>query len=193
MGLTLVSAPASEPITTTEAKLFLRVDTSADDDLIASCVKAARRHFEGQTRRAIVEQTWDYTLPTWPARAIELPIGPVMSVTSVNYLNSSGSTVSWSAGTSPDVASYDVTTDGPRAKIFPKYNQTWPVIRQHGNAITVRFVAGYSTVPEDIKQVIYLLTSHFYDIREPAIIGTSVGEVPLSVKALMSPYQMRGF
>lgn len=193
MGLTLVSAPASEPISATEAKSHCRIDIDTDDTLIAQYIKAARQYFEGQTRRALVEQTWDYTLPRFPNGPIEIPIAPVMSITSVNYVNSAGGTSSWSAGTSPDVASYDVTTDGPRTRIFPKWNQTYPVTREHGNAVTVRFVAGYSTVPADILQVLYLLVDHFYEIREPTIVGTSITPVPMSVEALMSAYSMRGF
>lgn len=193
MGLSLVSAPASEPISRTEAKLFAKVDTTADDDLIDSLITAARVYCEGETRRAFVEQTWDYTLPDFPTGAIVLPMQPVTSVTSVSYVDTTGATAVFTYGTSPDTPKYDVFTDGPRTLIEPKYNLTWPTTRDTRNAVTVRFVAGYTTFPADLKQAMYLLISHWYDIREPVQVGTIVAEVPMSVKAILSSYQMRGF
>jgi len=195
MGLTLITGPSSEPITSTEAKAQTRVDISDDDTLIGTDITAARQHLEGITRRAFVEQTWDYTLPAFPAGAIVLPIQPVMSVTSISYVDSTGATASFSYGTSPDTPKYDVLTDGPRTRIIPKYNLTWPTTRDHGNAVTVRFVAGYSTVPEDIKKAIKLLVAHYYENREPVAVGSGfvVQEIPMTVEALISPYIMRGF
>ena len=196
MGLSLVTGPATEPVTTAEAKSHMRIDISDDDTLIDSYIAAARYYIEGRTRRALVAQTWDYTLEEFPTDAIELPIQPVSSVSYVNYVNSSGSTVSWAdTSTSPETPYWTLTTDGPRSKIIPNYNLTWPTIRSHGNAITVRFVAGYSTLPSDIKQAVLLLVSHFYEMREPVIAGPgmTVVNVPFAVDALLSAYELRGF
>jgi uncharacterized phiE125 gp8 family phage protein len=196
MGLTLITGPASEPITATQAKAHMRVDLTDDDTVIAAYITAARTHLEGLTRRAFVEQTWDYTLPFFPAGAIEIPIQPVTSVTSVSFIDSDGATATYTYGTSPDTPKYDVLTDGPKTRIIPKYNETWPTnTRIHGNGVTVRFVAGYATVPADIVQAIYLLTAHFYENRETVSIapGVVAQEIPMTVEALISPYILRGF
>ena len=42
MSLTLITAPALEPITLSEAKLHLRVEHSVDDTLISVFITAAR-------------------------------------------------------------------------------------------------------------------------------------------------------
>jgi len=192
MGLSLVTGPSTEPITRDQAKTFLRVDNTTDDTLIDGLIKAARIYCENQTRRAFVSQTWEYTKNGF-CGAIELPIMPVISVTSVSYVDPTGNTQIFTEGTSPDVPKYSVFTDAPRTLIEPKYNVTWPITQDVRNAVTVRFVAGYATVPQDIITAIYLLVAHWYDLREPVIVGTSVIEVPFSVSAILSSYQLRGF
>lgn len=196
MGLSLVSAPASEPITVDEAAVHLRISTSpiTDATYIGTLITAARQYAEGFTRRSFVTQTWDYTLPEFPYWKLELPIQPVQSVTSVSYVNEAGSTLTFvDSSVSPETPKYDVVTDGPRTYLTPKYNLDWPATRIHNNAVTVRFVAGYTTVPEDIKQALKILVAHWYEVREPNVIGTSVAQVPMSVEALLSQYQLRGF
>ena len=58
------------------------------------------------------------------------------------------------------------------------------------NAVRCRFVAGYSTAPEPIKQAIKILISHWFEAREPVVIGATVNSVPMSVNALAYPYQV---
>lgn len=195
MGLSLVTVPATEPISLTEVKAQSRIDISDDDTYLGRLITAARQYAEGITRRAFVAQTWDYTLAAFPDGAIELPLQPVTSVTSVSYVNSAGATVTFTYGTSPDTPKYDVLTDGPRTRIIPKYNLDWPETRDHGNAVTVRFVAGYSTMPEDLKQALLLLVGHWYEHREDAVVnvGTSIASIPHGVETLLSGYQMRSF
>jgi uncharacterized phiE125 gp8 family phage protein len=141
-----------------------------------------------------VAQTWDFTLDRFPLGAIKLPVQPVTSVSYVQYVDTAGSTQTFTEGTSPDVAKYDVFTDGPRSTIVPKYNQVWPDTRDHPNVVTVRFVAGYTAFPADLKQALRLLVGHQYENREAVIIGfTVIEELPLAVQSFLSPFMMRGF
>lgn len=48
----LIAAPAIEPITLAEAKLFLRIEHDDEDTAIAALIAAARQHVEMATRRA---------------------------------------------------------------------------------------------------------------------------------------------
>ena len=52
MGLKQTVAPAVEPISLTEGKLHLRIDTTAEDGLISSLIKTARQYCENYQQRA---------------------------------------------------------------------------------------------------------------------------------------------
>lgn len=53
----ITTAPATPPLTTSEAKEFLRVDNSADDALIEALVMAATNQGEKYTNRVFIERT----------------------------------------------------------------------------------------------------------------------------------------
>jgi uncharacterized phiE125 gp8 family phage protein len=195
-GLTLVTPPASEPVSDTEAKLHLRVDHTADDSLIDSLITAARRQVETHTGRALVTQTWDMALDGWPCGGeIDIPLPPLQSVTSLTYYDTSSNATVWSS------SNYQVVTDGVRGRLVLGYGKTWPAVTLRPAAgIIVRFVAGYgaaSAVPEDIKAAIKLWLGHLYANRE-AVTGTggvTVGPqvVPMAVDALLAAYRAKRF
>lgn len=188
MGLTLVTAPAAEPLTTAEAKSHLRVDLTDDDTLIDAYITAARQYVEEDLGRALVTQTWDYTLDAFPSdgSAIRLPRPPLRSVTSVTYVDSAGATQTLSS------ANYIVNTGKRYGEISLAYGQTWPATREQANAVTVRFVAGYGdalAVPEPIKTAMRLVVGDFYDLRSGSIVGVSYAQNP-AVMALLGPYRL---
>lgn len=196
-SLALVTAPASEPLLRTEAKLHLRVDSSFtdDDSLIDALITAARQHVENHTRRALVTQTWDLSLDGFPAcNEIAVPLPPLQSVTSVKYTDSGGTVTTW--GTS----NYLVDVAHQPGRIVPAYGVYWPVFTPSpSNPVTVRFVTGYGAagaVPEAIKAAMKLLIGHWYENRE-AVAGnsnsTALAPVPLAVEALLAPYRVWGF
>lgn len=188
MGLTLVTAPASEPLTTAEAKSHLRVDTTDDDTLIDAFVKAARQYVEEDMGRALITQTWDYTLDKFPSdgSAIQLPRPPLVSVTSITYVDSNGAT---QTVTSTD---YIVNAGKRNGEITLAYGKSWPATREQANAVTIRFVAGYgaaSAVPESIRTAIRLTVGDLYSNREASIIGVSHTDNP-AVASLLGPYRL---
>lgn len=188
MGLTLVTAPAAEPLTTTEAKSHLRVDSSDDDTLIDAYVKAARQHIEEDLGRALITQTWDYTLDAFPSdgSAIQLPRPPLVSVTSISYVDTAGAT---QTVTSSD---YIVNTGKRKGEITLAYGAAWPVTRRQASAVTIRFVAGYgaaSAVPAPIATALRLVVGDLYANREASIIGTIHTDNP-AVASLLGPYRL---
>lgn len=194
MALFVVTDVTTEPLTLAEAKAHCRVDVSDDDTLITALIEAARQTAETYTHRAIPAQTWDLKLDSFYDRdfyadgSIWLPKPPVSSVTSVTYLDGAGDSQTWTATTG---WLSDLPT-GPwarRARIYPAYGVSWPTTYRQTNAIAIRFVAGYTTVPEAIKAGMKLLIGHWYQNREAAIVGTITQELPMAVAALLWPFK----
>lgn len=67
--LNLISAPADEPVSLTEGKVWLRIDpTQTDDDNdVNLLIKAAREHAQDFCRRSfLVGEKWQYSLDHFP-------------------------------------------------------------------------------------------------------------------------------
>lgn len=196
MSLTLVTPPATEPVTATEAKLHLRVDHTTDDALITILIATARQMVEQITRRALITQTWDWKLDGFPA-CFDIPKPPLVSVTSISYVDTAGASQTWAS------TNYIVDAPGgPTAqpgRIAPAYGVSYPSTRSIINSVTVRFVAGYgaaSAVPEPLKQAVLLLIGHLYANRESVVItgrGSIVAEMPQTVEWLCWPYRALAF
>lgn len=189
MALSLVTAPAAEPITLAEAKAHLRVDITDDDSLITALITAARQHVEVITRRQLITATWDLTLDTWPdGDTILVPLPPLQSVTSITYKDSAGTVY-----TLPTI-DYIVDTAEEPGRVVLAYGKTWPSTTLYpAGAITVRFTAGYgaaAAVPQAIKQALLLMIGHWYENREAVAGGTVQREVPFAVEALLWPYRV---
>lgn len=195
MGKALIIGPSLDPVSLAEAKAHLRVDIADDDGLIAGYILAARVHVEQHLNRVLIAQTWDYTLDygwpskTWKCERVTLPLSPVMSVTSITYVASDGSSQTL------DPSQYKVVNlDTGETAIVPAYGASWPSARREMGAVVVRFVAGYGTqpggIPEPIRQAMLLLIGHWYENREAVNVGNIVSELPLACSALLFPYRV---
>ena len=178
-------------------------NTTADPELVA-WISAARQFVETFTHRAFITQTWDLALdgfPAWSTVAVDarlvdegaiwLPKAPLVSVTSLSYVDTAGVTQTW--------ASTNYTVDAPagpwarRGRLVPAWSIYYPVARSVPNAVTVRFVAGYgaaSSVPAPIKAAMKLLIGHWWMNREAAaLVRASADVLPLGVDALLWPFK----
>lgn len=188
MALTLVTAPAVEPITLDDAKRHLRVDESDEDGHILALISAARAYAENFTRRALITQTWDATFDGFP-RVFSIERPPLQSVTAASFTYDLNGTM-----TQVPTAVYTVDTDSEPARVYESYGQSWPTPRIIQNAVRMRFVAGYGDSPEDvpepIRHAIRLMVSHMHEHREPVVAGVSLASVPMSIEYLLMPYQV---
>ena len=190
MALTIVTAPASEPLSLDEVKNHLRLSEtvgSAEDSVITSYLGAARRYCEQVQGRAYIEQTWKLVLDDFPrGEMITIPRPPLMSVTHVKYYSIGGTAATMTA------ANYYVDTDSEPGGVRLQYGEVWPSETLRPAAgVEVQFVAGYgslgTSVPTEIKQAMCMFVGHLYENREAL---TSTGniqarELPLGVQALL--------
>lgn len=185
MSLTLVTGPTQEPLTLEEAKAQLRIDFDDDDALLRRLITAARQWVEGQTKRSLLTQTWDQTLDyCWPDR-IRFERNPVISVSSVTYNDGSSPMTTLAA------SKYTVVTRRSASFIEPAYNEDWPDIITVPDAVRIRFVSGYTDVPESLVHAISMLVAHWYETRIPVLAGQGqvLIDIPYTVEALISPYR----
>lgn len=90
--LVRVTAPAIEPITLSEAKLYLRIDHANEDVLISDLIVAARLTAEHWLKRSLITQAWKLAYDDYAAETLSLPMGPVNSITSIMIVNRDNST-----------------------------------------------------------------------------------------------------
>jgi uncharacterized phiE125 gp8 family phage protein len=207
MGLKLITAPTDEPLSLAQAKAHLRVDGTAEDDLIHALIEAARARAEDETHRALITQTWEYTrdwleepgtTPTSPT-ALSLPLPPLQQVTQFAYYDSTNALAYLhdEVGSPTVTGNLIVDTHSSPARIAPLAGAVWPATGSQINAVTVRFVAGYGNngdaVPTPIKQAMLLMLGLWFESREAAVIGTISSELPLGAKWLLEPYRVMVF
>ena len=181
MSWKLATAPATEPISLTEAKLHLKMDDiTTDDTLITSLIKAARMYCEQYCNAGFVTQTWEYYLDRFP-RVIELNKFPISAI-SIKYYDKDNVEQTLAS----TVYSVDMI-DSP-TRITLGENQTWPEIEGKLNAIKITATVGFGAaadVPDDIKAAILLMVGNLYANRESNVVGRMVTELPFGVKALL--------
>lgn len=186
-GVRCTVQPTAEPVSVSEFKLSQRIDFPDEDAYIAALITAARTHIELVTRKRFVTQTWQLWLDEFPCWEIVLPYSPVQSITSIAYTDT--------AGNAQTVSAADYVTDLIRepGRITPTWTHIWPITIPQYNAVTVTFVAGYgapAAVPELAKRAIIMLAAHWYENREPVVVGTNISPLPLTIDAMIQILHM---
>lgn len=162
-----VPVTQTQPLTLTEAKLWLKVDHTADDDLITTMIVMATNRAEAYLSRKLISGTLVEKYDSFcDARNdgcfIRIPSPPLTSVTSIQYIDEDGVTQTWSS------AEYTVDTSSEPGRIALAFEQVWPTTRRVVDAVTITYLAGYATadaVPDSIKQGMYMIIASFYEDR----------------------------
>lgn len=206
----LIAAPEIRPVTKDEAKQQCRVEHNKDDDLFDALIIAATDHLDGWTGilgRCLVQQTWRQDFDQF-CYALRLPLAPVISITSVTYVDADDAEQTVAA------ANYSLLVDdlGPYVKL--KDDFAVPSVRDEGPAVSVTYLAGYATesnvssVPAAIKHAILMMVSSWYgqkdslvkaeDIDIPGVIRerrefwSTDGGLPPAARHLIAPYRRIG-
>lgn len=192
--INITSGPSSEPITAAEVKLWCRINSgTAEDALLSDLIVSARNQWESLTGRLLGTQTVVQSLEHWPTGVshyyrgimrtrpeIILMRAPVQSITSVKFYDSDDDLEVFT--------DYDSDIVSTPAKVIP---HTIPAHRTHSSPIAVvTYVAGYTAIPKPITVGLRLLVAHLYRHREPVLTGTIQSELPLSVRHLISQYDI---
>lgn len=158
MNPTRTTTP-TEPVTLAEAKLHLRVDGTDEDALITAMIAAARETCEDRIEGTIPTTGWKLTLDAFPA-VIKVPRGPLVSVQSVKYLDTTGVQQTLSP------LDYLMDTVSTPGYIVPAYDKAWPETRDQINAVEVEYTAGGAAPAHAITAWMLLAIGDMYANRE---------------------------
>ena len=215
MSNKLTTPPATEPVTAAEMDAHLRGDgalEAADSELIESLVVSAREYVELFTRRALITQTWTLYLDTGPllggnigwwdgvregslsqgaAGFVELPIGPLLSVTSVKTFNTDNEEAAFAN------TNYFLDRNSVPGRLVLNTGSAWPVVTRNTNGIEIVYTAGYgplaTDVPSPLRTAIKQLATHWYENREVVKTQSDQNQAmaPLHVQSILNRYQVK--
>lgn len=147
-------------ISRTEAKNYIRIDTTADDTLIDLMIQGAHTAAENYMSRDIIAKDRTYYLDYSTDGYIDVPFGPVASVNSVTVKNIEAT--------------------------FTVYGLEDPIVEisPSGTNIKIDFTtAGMSD--GILKQALLMMVSTYYDNRTDFVTGMTVNEVPSASAKLL--------
>jgi len=171
MAWTQTVAPTTEPLTLEAAKDQCRCTTADEDGWFIAAIAAARHKTETETGLQLITATWEHTIDWGFPSKILLDRPPLISVSSVEYVDEDGVTQTLAT------SQYTVSKGRIKHRIVPAYDVTWPTTRRVVDAVTVTFTSGYGTeldVPQVVKQGMKLLIAHWFLMREDS------SDVPIS-------------
>lgn len=164
-----VTDATTEPVDLARAKRHLREDLADayNDQDIEALIKVARHAAEARLQRTLITTTWRHTRDAFPGAAagecIRLPMGRVIAVTSITYVDENSTTQTMAAD------QYRVDTDSEPARITPAHGVSWPATQDVTGAVRVTYTAGYgatrAAVPVPIVQWILLALTDLYQQR----------------------------
>lgn len=185
--IVVITAPTVEPLTLVEAKLHLKLLTSAvdvahpDDTAITGLISAARDFAEKFCSRS-------WAAATYEARGSDfdlLLLPPVTALTTVKYIDSDGVEQTLSSTV------YEQTGDSDAPMLRLKINQSWPAIYGQDDAVRVRFTAGVApaNVPYLVKAAMLLMIGSLYENRQD-VSDKQTFHMPRAAESLLFPYRL---
>lgn len=184
--LTRTSVP-EQILSLEEVKANLKVQYSAEDDFIVSLINTAQDYLDvpnGVLGRSLLTQTWEYCLQCPNEKGhLVLPMSPIQGVTNITYFDLTESEVSL------DISDFYLYKNLDFAYLVPKKGNRWPSTFDRLDAIKVTFVCGFgspSEIPVTVRQLAQLLIAHWFENRNPIIMGQTPYELPISIQNLIN-------
>lgn len=206
MGDVLITAPATEPVSVAELRTYLR-EPSDQDAALTRLIKAAREYVEETCGLALISQTRELTLDAWPGggdglgwwdgvqdgaigsnapRYVELPRGPLISITSVKTYDNTNAATTWSA------SSYFADTGNRPGRLALLDGAVWPMPTRSASGIVIRYVAGYAdaaAVPNALCLAVLQIAAHWYENRELVTLDAA-NRIPMQAGRILSRFRV---
>lgn len=192
-SLTTSVAAVSAPVTIAECKEQMGLDYDYHDHLIKVAIMAATRMIEAETNNDICERTRVWKFQALRGPEIRMPVAPVQSITSIQYVDTAGDTQTLATSV------WELDTGATPPLIRRKFDQDWPTVRGGATDVTVTFVTGYSGtaaspvdltgIPDALRQAIQMVVASLYRMPESQVFDTKVFRDNQTFKALLGPFR----
>lgn len=154
-SVTIINDVVSEPVSLTDAKNWMRITNyTSDDSMIRELLQSARIHIEKLCGRSLASKTLKANISltgsipsVW---MVDLPYSPLVCVTEVKRKTG--------------MNTYDILTENEDFEVIG--GKIWFYI---AGIYSIKYEAGYSPLPEDLKNDILTLTAWMYENRGKAM------------------------
>lgn len=182
-GVSVKTAPTLLPVSITELKERLLIDSDEQDAVLLGMLKSAISMVDGPDGigYAMMQQTWQKSMDVFPT-VILLPGAPVKSVTSISYVDEAGATQVL------DSADYRIDVSSEPARITPAYGKVWPTIRHVIGAITVEYVLGEGSADNVLPALVTavsMIAGTYYSNRDALSEGKN-SVVPFGAAGILA-------
>ncbi len=196
MKITVVTPASAYPITVAEAVEYCKLyEDDFEAAIITNLIQAMTEYAEHLTGRVFVERTLKLTLDSLPS-CIELPHAPLISVSSVEYLDVDNVLQTFAP------SDYEIDTISEPGLFRLKTGVSSPPIGDGLNPVSITYVAGYHTdgllsdnsyLPQTLRTWIMQRISTLYDNRHSFAEGHIIQEIPRTyADALLDPLKLGG-
>ena len=178
----VVTEPLVEWITLADAKAWLKVDHTDDDDLITALLPAVRKSVEHYMRRKVLACDIVETWMQWPGAKIELYWSKLNEVTAIKYIDEAGDEQT------VDSSNYFLGSNYRPPFIMFGIEYQFPAVTVSPNAVTVEYSAGWAdadSIPGDILVAMKLVLSDMYENRTD-----TVRRLPTASMLYLQPYNI---
>ena len=167
---------STDVLSTADAKAWMKVDTSADDSLIADLVAEVIDIVEDTYSFQLIEKTVTATYEMYGKR-VDLPLFPVQSISTVKTITNDGTEATLTAGD-------DFYLQGDTLIFNTLYDYNEPFQRLR---LEVVYTAGFDPIPNGIILGLKKAVLSSYEDRQDLVEG-SVNELPNGSKSHFKRY-----
>ncbi len=181
MTIAIITPPTIEPVSLAEAKLFLRIDQSAEDGLIATLIGAARAAVEAGCGKALITRRVREGLDIWRRDSVGgavLGLGPVTNIVAVRLIASNG------AQSVIESDRYRLEGGGDRPRLV--FEAGVPATLRSAGGIEIEYDAGFAPDAASLPVALRLSTLQIVGALYEARLGEAA--IPEAARALMRAF-----
>lgn len=147
-----------EAVTLSELKQHLRILHNEQDTFLQKLIYAAKESAKQKVN--VIPTTATYQFKVKEFKSTVFPVKPIVSISSVKYINTDGTEVTL------DSTDYEFVKRFPRARDKIIFYNEYNVHENTEYPIIITANTGYSETPADIKAAILLIAGRLYENPE---------------------------